>query len=481
MLKNSILILLICVITTTGVFPRPARAIWGIMDISFDPISFVETIWTAITTYAQLIYQKAWDYFKEYVLKIIIEKFKLKVLDLLNEQVVKWVTKGENEAAKFIGNWEGYLFGAYQTGYNSVGGELRLSKMCDQFKDAVIGSNWQYSDQPASQNSLFLDRMNCSLDPLLNQLGTTIQEYQSDFRNGAWTAYAEQKTNLQNTYLGAYFLASDEAIIRGRTKQNASQQQGIASKGFIPVKRCIEDLQPGDAGPPNPNACAEFQITSPAAIFESALDAATQNRFNYIVNADQIVQLVLVVAESFANKLIQTGIDGLFNYGGTGSTPSSGYIDNTTADDCLALDPTGALCEHITGASATSAPTSKANGQPCTQSEECSSLVCGKSGSCIERSTVPTGSGCNSGLECRSNICSSSLKICIVPQSNGAPCAANVECTSGYCSPATNKCADIPPMPGLQGGLGQPCSATAPNCNAGLRCDWVQIKCVPSS
>ncbi len=471
MLKNTIIILLLFSISIASVVPRTAHAI-PVLDLP----DIAANVGKWILGQIEAQYKRALDKWFQYVWKVLLEEFKLKVLDILNEQIVSWITEGENEVAKFIGNWETYLGGAYKYGYNSVGGELRLSTMCGQFKDAIVNTNWEFSDQPATLNSLFVDKVNCSLDPLLANLGTTIQDYQKDFRNGGWIAYREQKMKLQNTYLGSYFLASDEAISRGRTKENAALQQGVASKGFIPVKRCIEDLAPGAAGPPNPNACAEFQITSPASVFESALDAATQGRFSYVINADQMVQMVLVVAESFANKLIKSGVDGLFNYGG-GNTPSSGYVDNTSANDCLALDPTGELCRHQAGSGPTASGVpqdAKQDGGTCTANTDCFSTICGAGGVCI--SPVSNGSGCNENRECKSSLCGPT-NTCIDTLANGAGCNQDYQCRTGYCSPSTNKCADVPPA--NEGLLGGPCKQPGSTCNSGARCNFSTFICVP--
>ena len=198
MIKNIILILILCSAVVVGASPRPARAFWGVEDIVFDPQGFVNTLLTQITTYAQLIYEKLWDNFILYVWQLALEEFKLRVLNILNQQVVSWISKGETGSPKFIQNWETYLGGAFQIGFNSVGGELRAAQVCGQFKNALVDSNWRNVNLPADQNSQFINNLGCTLDPLLGQLGSSPQAYQNDFRNGGWLAYSEQLFKPQN-------------------------------------------------------------------------------------------------------------------------------------------------------------------------------------------------------------------------------------------------------------------------------------------
>lgn len=468
MIKNGILILILFSIALSGLAPHTAHAIpVGVVAT----VDLIPTTLTYLTDLASFLYDKAWNNFLEFVLKVAIEEFKLKVLNIMNQQVVSWITKGESGAPKFITNWETYLVGSFQVGFNSVGGELRAAPICNQFKGALINSNWQNANYAADQNSQFVNQMGCTLDPLLGQLGSSPQAFQNDFRNGGWLAYSEQLLKPQNTYIRSYFMATDEAISRGQSKQNASQQQGLASKGYLPVKRCVSDLGPDQAGPPNPATCGQFQITSPASVFESAINAGIKGRFDYIVNADQMVQLVTILAESFANNLIKSGIDGLFGYGGGGGgTPSAGFINhNINQANCGSFDangnplstpdPNSPLCKSINNAN--NVPISiQPNGAACTKNTDCASLICGPAGKCIDQQS--NGAACNSNIQCVSALCGPS-NTCINPLLNGSNCNADGQCRSGFCSPTSHTC-NNDPSSGTGGG-GSGCTPGSIGCS----------------
>lgn len=455
MIKKAILILLLCSISVTFVIPKPVRALEETNDI----FNIIPNWLQALYTNAMKIYNSSWNKYIEFALKIAIEKFKLKVIDAMNKQIVEWVTKGENGSPKFIQNWETYLSGAYNVGYASVGGELRQAKLCDQFGSALIDSNWNGVDLPVDQNSPFITKMDCTLDPLLAEQGYSRQDYQNDFRNGGWSAYREQLFKPQNSYLGAYFMAQDEANTRGYSKQNAAQQQGLAGKGFLPVKKCVV----GTA-----DACLEWAITTPASVFESALNASTKSRFDYIVNANQIVSMALIMADGFANKLIQSGVDGLFNYGKGDGSSQPGYTDGT---DCNALDASGGLCDAINEGSSSTVPvTGLPPGSPCKADSECDVNICAPTAdpaiSTCASTVIADGRPCKTNFQCKSRACDAVSLTCTPPRPNGSVCTSDDQCKSANCVPISegsttsfcNKRSDT-------GGQGQLCNPTGSPCD----------------
>lgn len=264
--------------------------------------------------------------FDTFVFQYIKEQFKLQAIDSMANQTTQWVT-GDGENPQFIQNWESYLSGAYDLGYLSAGRDLLESELCPQFREQLIeaGGFGAAADFPLDLSSQFIRDMNCTLDPLLEELGSSREAYQADFRNGGWSAYSEQLFKPQNTYYGALFTSLDEAERRANTKQNAAQQEAVASNGYLPVKRCINP-----AGAP-PEECLQYQVTSPASVFESALDASVKSRFDYVVNADQYMPLLNILLNSFVNKLSAAGEGGLYEYGSEAEeNTGGGYLGTPT-------------------------------------------------------------------------------------------------------------------------------------------------------
>ncbi len=255
--------------------------------------------------------------FDEFIFKYIKEQFKLQAIDTMANQAAQWVT-GDGENPQFIQNWEAYLLNAYDFGYYSVPNELKVAEICPQFKNQLLQTigGTSFPTIPVDEKAPFIGEMKCTLNKFLEDQGSSYDLYQQDFRNGGWLAYTEQMYKPQNTYLGSMFTALDEGRQRAISKQNAAQKEGLASNGYLPVKRCIKAL-PSVSNPytATPDKCLEYQVTSPASVFESALDASVNSRFNYVVNADQYMQVLNILLNSFTNKLSAAGNGGLYDYG----------------------------------------------------------------------------------------------------------------------------------------------------------------------
>ncbi|MBI2035353.1 MAG: hypothetical protein HYT12_01575 [Candidatus Liptonbacteria bacterium] len=254
--------------------------------------------------------------FDEFIFKYIKEQFKLQAIDTMANQATQWVT-GDGENPQFIQDWESYLSNAYDIGYYSVPNELAVAEVCPQFKDQLISTvGGSFPEFPVDEESPFIDQMQCTLNSFLESQGGSYDLYQEDFRNGGWLAYSEQLYKPQNTYLGSVFASIDEGQRRAESKQNAIEREALASNGYLPIKRCSRAL-PSISNPftASPTECLEYQVTSPASVFESALDASVQSRFNYVVNADQYMEFLNVLLNSFTNKLSAAGSGGLYDYG----------------------------------------------------------------------------------------------------------------------------------------------------------------------
>lgn len=475
MIKKSILIAIVAVILVAGAFPKTT---WAIPVIEIGPNFEVANLGSLLL-----------DYFIQEIFKILLEIFKLEVLDKLTDQVVAWVTGSETGNVQFIQNWGSYLSTAYNAGFNSVGGELRLANVCNDFKEPLIQSNWA-EDLPADENSPFIQQIGCTLDPLLESLGSSREDYQKDFRNGGWLAYAEQLFQPQNTVLGALAFAHSEAERRAESKQNAFEQQGVASKGYLPIKRCVFGT--------SPDSCLQYQITSPASILEDALSANVKNRYDYIVNADQFSEIVAVIAEGFINKLIGAGVDGLLGYGSE-SVPGSGFISrDSTCEDispeaCRLKEkakevpvtrlPDGSICLKDSncesgfcsqdGSESGVCANPLLNGNACTRDSGCRSGFCAPSGFCVNPGV--SGSACTRDAGCRSGFCSSS-GFCENPFPNGSPCTRDSACRSNFCAPS-GLCERKPAARPSSGKLGGRCFLNG-TCDEGLSCDETFNICI---
>ena len=258
--------------------------------------------------------------FDEFIFKYIKEQFKLQAIDSMANQTARLAT-GDGQNPQFIQNWEDYTASAYDTGYYSVGSEIVASQACPEFKEQLLGglikgyTGGSVPQTGIDQDSLFIPEINCTLNDV-----TDPAAYSQDFANGGWDAYAEQNLKPQNNYMGALFLAMDEADKRAGSKANAAQNEGIANNSYTPIKQCVETDSVSEQ-------CIKTRVTTPGSVFSSALDASVQSRFNYVANSDQYQQILNTLLNSFTNKLSAAGTEGLYGYGQESqSGVSGGYL-----------------------------------------------------------------------------------------------------------------------------------------------------------
>lgn len=237
-----------------------------------------------------------WVTFLEYVLKIFYEYMKLKLLDYLTKLVIKWVTGGDGP--QFIGNWDNFLKDAFDLAFESVIHELDADFLCSPFNLNV---------KIALQIGVpFAKKAECTLDKVVSN----IQNFYNDFRTGGWLAFSAS-LEPQNNLFGAIILTVEEGNKRALSKQFASAQEALANRGWIGTKKCVQSRGDG--------SCAQYQITTPGSVLADATARAVTNRFGYIENMQQWYGLIAVIVDSYINKLIGAGDEGLG--GAESSTP----------------------------------------------------------------------------------------------------------------------------------------------------------------
>ena len=306
---------------------------------TYDIPGWVQTAITAIKTGLSAIYdgitsaiavaEFAFNKWVQYVFKVLLEYFKLKLLDMLSTQIVNWITNGALGNPQYITNWQNFLGQASVDALNitinevdKASGGLICTPFANQLRNllrANIGvpgiSGFQYS-------------LSCSLDRIVQN----INAFYLDFSQGGWAGYLSLM-QPNNNYYGNVISILDFNQQLEAAKQRAAQNEGIASLGYIGVKRC---KVPTDAF--GPGGCAEWEVTTPGKALAATVDEAVTNRFGYIFGMDQFASIIAILVDSTLNKLIGVGVNGLFGY--AASYPSPSYISPTIDfTNCTAMTP----------------------------------------------------------------------------------------------------------------------------------------------
>ena len=159
---------------------------------------------------------KSKDCIRDVVAKII--------LDWITDETVKWVQGGGEP--QFVTNWNRFLRDAFNVGVGEVIRETNLAFLCSPFKLQVQLSL-------LSTGKRFQQRIECTFDKIVSN----IEDFYQDFSKGGWIAYNEMWMP-QNNYYGTMLMIHDEMLARAAARKEAAQNEALAGKGFLSVKKC---------------------------------------------------------------------------------------------------------------------------------------------------------------------------------------------------------------------------------------------------
>ncbi len=207
-----------------------------------------EAVWWS--TFPQQIIDQAWKvatWLKDNWGKIMRDIVAKRIMDYIVDETVQWIQGGGEP--KFVTDWNGFLNDAFQAGVGDVIQQTNLAWLCKPF-----GLQLRISLLPIPK---FSQRVTCTLDDIVSN----IQNFYDDFQNGSWIAY-EQSWWPENNYYGTLYMTMDEMMIRGAQQQQAAQNEALAGKGFLSVKKCVRTGRT-DQNDPSTEKCLEYRTVTP--------------------------------------------------------------------------------------------------------------------------------------------------------------------------------------------------------------------------
>lgn len=265
----------------------------------------------------------------EWARKIGTEVLKNQVIHRLVNQVITWVQGGGKP--QFITNWRDFL---RDVGNDAVGIAIQsiAPGICSPFAASV-----RLKLQPLI-NPVFAPPT-CTL----TQAVGNINAFHNDLRAGGWVGFASGIEPTSNI-MGSLF---DAQITLGQQRNQAeksSDSEGQGGKGFLPTRICLQymtgPLQPGQTRP-----CLEWENTTPGGVVGDVVKkAVADSPIDHLVNVQDLEKLAAAVVDSFLNKLIASGQNGLLGSSNrTGNpTPNSPSLCSGLTGQAL-LDCQGAV------------------------------------------------------------------------------------------------------------------------------------------
>ena len=242
---------------------------------------------------------------------LFLEMLRRRLLDMIVDQIIIWIQGGGQP--QFVTNWQQFLKDAFGAAVGDVVLQTNLAFLCSPFKLQV-----QLSLLPVPK---FSQRIECTLDDIVKN----IEDFYRDFENGGWIAYNEA-WQPQNNYYGQMIMIHDEMITKGALAKEAAQNEALAGKGFLSVKRCkaggsstgeraqMEIDAPGSTKSfvkdYKGNYCPSEQIENitPGAVVGDITSKAVGTDIDYVLSAKELEQYVTAIANAVINRVIKEGV-----------------------------------------------------------------------------------------------------------------------------------------------------------------------------
>ncbi len=242
---------------------------------------------------------------------IFLEALRRRLLDMIVDEIITWIQGGGNP--QFVSNWQNFLEDAANAAVGDVILQTNAAFLCSPFKLQV-----QLALLPVPK---FSKRIECTLDDIV----ANIEDFYEDFENGGWIAYRES-WQPQNNYYGQLIMINDEKTYQAAARQQAIQDEALAGKGFLSVKRCkgggfsvtqigqIEYHAPGSTGSyvrdSKGNYClpSEMEDITPGVVVGEMVSKAVGVDIDYILTAKELEQYVAAITNAVINRVVKEGV-----------------------------------------------------------------------------------------------------------------------------------------------------------------------------
>lgn len=141
------------------------------------------------------------------------------------------------------------------------------------------------------------EQFDCTIEDVV----ANMEDWQNDFNSGGWKAWHENM-KPQNRSSSAFMLALDTAIVAGEQEREEATTKAGASGGMLPSQLCADVTYPTSAGTVvTEERCID---TTPQEAIATAVHDTLGSSMDWLVDADEISELVTAVADFAINQLM---------------------------------------------------------------------------------------------------------------------------------------------------------------------------------
>lgn len=252
----------------------------------------------------------------ERLLKIMWTTTKKKMLDMLVNNIVKWIQGGGDP--KFVTNWEEFLKdAASEAGGKFIEGEPALDWLCDSFGTEVkIG---------LGAVPTFKEEVGCTLD----DVAENINDFYSDMTKGnGWDGWMKVSQGNNNVF-GSYWNVKGEKMSREARAKEAALNEAVSSTGFLGDKVCEkwdcdsvseEDFSDCMEGGTTKEECTEMMCTcdkwrtrTPGSILADMTGKAVGLDIDWLITADEWNEYIGAILDAAISRVGKEGLSLLTN------------------------------------------------------------------------------------------------------------------------------------------------------------------------
>ena len=286
---------------------------------------------------------------KEYVLDELVWVLINTTIQQLSASIVNWINSGFEGSPAFVQDLKGHFQDLDNQVFSSFVNEIGATDLlCSSFKARVQNTlQVQLAIQQGAgrfgKEAAFRRAASCTLDDVLANVGSTLEDFSQDFSKGGWPAWLTVIQPQNNVY-GASLLVREELWRRQAETQTNRQQELGFGRGFLSWKKCTATGAPGwqeTQGPPflndegvleypgnpdvaGPSECIKEEIMTPGTAIEGQLNRALSFGESRLLVADEINEIISALFSQFFQKTIGSS-GGLF-----GASRSSGSQSSYT-------------------------------------------------------------------------------------------------------------------------------------------------------
>ncbi len=261
--------------------------------------------------------------------------FKKKILDMMADQIVKWI--GGGGKPQFVTDWRAFLSKAA----NDVGG---------QFVSEYLGAGFLCKNiSPQIQLMLAKPQtFDTAAVCTLSQIGTNIQNFYNDFTTGGWKGWITVSETQNNIY-GMYFYALDRKWSAEELAAKTGSAAAQSAAGFLGDQVCLRyyKIDPsgtpqeakystkdapkkGEAPAPFTDAnCTEWFTRTPGKVAVDLLSKVAGKEYDWLLQSKEYSEYIIAIADAVFNRVIKEGV-ALMTAPNAGATSSSFNIDYST-------------------------------------------------------------------------------------------------------------------------------------------------------